>query len=112
MMRMRGLTVVVVRVVRGGPWNYNLAIAISASIKPTAGCKGLNGRAITRVIMVCTRHRELVTVEIRLMVAMTTLNEALVHHSVLTVSGMLRICLLRSKQEPETDYRHTQYVSH
>lgn len=80
-----------------------MTIAISAAIKPTAGCIGLNGRAITRVILVWTWHRELMTVVEVLMMAIATLHIALVHHPMLPIARVLRICLLRSKQKPKTD---------
>ncbi len=111
-MRMRRLTVVVVRVVCSRLRNYKLARTVSAPIVPTAGCIGLNGRAITRVILVWTWHRELMTVVKILLMAIATLHITLVYHSMLPIHRMLRICLLRSKQKPETNYRQTQNAFH
>lgn len=115
---MRRLTIVVVRVVRGSPWNYNLAIAISAAIKPTAGRVRLDGRAVTRVILVWTGNRELMSMVISLVMTIATLKGVpLVHHSMLTIpllhiARVLGTCRLSSKYKPEADHRQTQNVSH
>ncbi len=111
MMYVCRLSVVVVGIVVSRLRNWNLAIAVSASIYPAAGHIGRYRRCIARVMLGRSRRVMMTVVKVQMM-AKAVLNVSLLNPSMLPITRMLRARLLRSNSQPKTHYRQTQYVFH